>query len=454
MSYDFPRALYLAFVLGMISLFVANRQGNAQSQKQRRLSSAESVTTSPARAHMPLPWLLGEPRARHATRTQQHIASRPPRTRIPAQYARYHGSSVRQVIQETVPPTIMDEPPDAQLEGDENVFGGPFLDQMPAPPDYGHAEPGYDSCCGGPGFGGSVCEGCCRNCGANYMSPGLATCLACLSYIGQNWKQRVEINAGVNGFKGPVSGGDSSFGFHEGMNLTVPLGFCHAFGWQLGFEATHSNFDGADFSNGTFRSSTDDNRNQLFLTTGFYHRTHCGLQFGVVWDYLHESWDENLDLGQIRGKISWNGPTCHEIGFWFTANTTDAEMSVNNVNIDFETTDIYSFFYRYTTPCGGYGQMFAGWSGEGDGLIGADLELPISCRWALRSEFAYLNPGEDLNIGNQGYIQESWNVGFSLVWYPGCNVRAKCCSLARPYFRVANNSRLFTDFDAPLGQTN
>ena len=72
------------------------------------------------------------------------------------------------------------------------------------------------------------------------------------------------------------------------------------------------------------------------------------------------------------------------------------------------------------------------------------MELPVMHHWGVLSEFSYLVP--DDGSTSQGSQREAWNVGVSIVWYPGGNARATNCCTTRPMFRVANNGSLFTNF--------
>ena len=276
----------------------------------------------------------------------------------------------------------------------------------------------------------------------------------------RNWAQFFTFHGGVQGYKGPRNRGlDGSFGFHEGMNLGIPVPCFHGLGIQLGFEATQSNLSGAAF--------TADDRNQIFLTTGIYQRTDCGIQAGVVWDYLHDEWLDVIEVEQMRGELSWVDPCGHEIGFRFAANTSHDNLQegdygdsngfyfFDSAPTQIRTTEYYAFFYRFTHPCGGDGQLFGGWSEDGDGLLGGDTTVPITDNWAVRGAFSYLIPDEDSQTYSQSYSsyqagheQESWNIGISLVWYPGCNSRQGRCNPYRPLFNVANNGTLFIDHDS------
>ena len=133
-------------------------------------------------------------------------------------------------------------------------------------------------------------------------------------------------------------------------------------------------------------------------------------------------------------------------GFWFTAGAKNAEVE-SSVLINgqprtlletYEPTDLMAFFYRRRLEevGGGYGRLFAGFTGSGEGLVGADFQLPLTASLALQSEFTYLVPKDGSN--RIAHLQEAWNVGISLVWYPGCR-KAIGTDYFRPLFDVADN---------------
>ena len=252
--------------------------------------------------------------------------------------------------------------------------------------------------------------------------------------------------AGVQGFAGPLNRGSTgSFGFHQGMNwgTPLPLLFGDAVAGQLGVRAVQSNFRGAEF--------TSDERRQVFVTGGLFRRVDWGLQGGVVLDYLHESWYLDADFVQIRGELSWVFPGHHELGFWFTSsNQTETVVSSFATGASdlprtetYAATDLHAFFYRFRADdCGGLtGRIFAGFTGQSDGLLGADWTLPLRDTWALRSNFTYLIPQEGRGAG--GHMEDSWNVGLSLVWRPGGGFARH--QYFRPLLEVASNGTFFVD---------
>ena len=217
---------------------------------------------------------------------------------------------------------------------------------------------------------------------------------------------------------------------------------CSDLAMQFGLSANFSNFEGATFANNAALATTTDNRYQMFVTWGIFRRVDWGLQGGVVLDYLRDDWYANMDMAQLRGEMSWVYPCAHEIGFWFAASMNTGndtgQILINgvptNVAEGWEATDMYAFFYRLRfAERGGEGRWFGGFTGDGDGLVGADIWLPINNNWSFQADYTYLLPKDTPGVaGNQN---ECWNVSFNMVWTPGF------CSdpYNRPLFNVANN---------------
>ena len=244
------------------------------------------------------------------------------------------------------------------------------------------------------------------------------------------WGEDLTVFAGVQDFKNIADGGlISSFGFQEGVNWGLPLLPDLGINGQVGYEATQSEFENIDGS-----------RQQSFLTAGVFHRPWCdqGWDDGIVFDWLHDDFFGNsFDICQLRGQLGWQWNRCNEIGFWFAANVSS--------DLGFQTLDQYNFYYRRQFCSGGDVRFWGGFTGgnrssTSGGMFGADFEAPLAKRWALDGGFNYFIPSA--GAGNGGFSEESWNVGFSLVWYLGGT--AQCYSPYRPLFNVANNGSLIT----------
>ena len=166
-------------------------------------------------------------------------------------------------------------------------------------------------------------------------------------------------------------------------------------------------------------------------------------------DYLSDDWYASYDVTQIRAEASWVFPCAHELGFWFTAATNESTTlsqfngavgAPANGNETFEGTNLYAFFYRHRlSQCeGGQARLYAGFTGDSDGLIGADINIPLSCDLAIETGFTYLVPEQAGGVAGRGHAEESWNIGISLVWYPGAR-SAYGGDYFAPLFNVADN---------------
>lgn len=294
-------------------------------------------------------------------------------------------------------------------------------------PDYGAAC--QDGQCGSLlGHGGMIDDGPVVNLGPEVL-PGLGL-------------DHLSVFAGVHGTKSAANRGqDGSFGFHEGFNIGTParnIVLPPSVGLQLGFAAAQSNLEGSAFDT--------NERYQYFLTVGGFRRADYGLQGGLVFDYLWDDWNYELTVGQLRGEISMALSERASYGFSFSApvekDTVLARVDGVSTTESWETLDVYAIFFRSRMLGGGRGEgrVYAGLTGESDGIIGADTKMPLINGWALETEFMYLVPD---NAGQLASNQnESWNVAFGLAWYPGSLACGDCIRYHRPLMDVANNGSM------------
>jgi hypothetical protein len=288
-------------------------------------------------------------------------------------------------------------------------------------------------------YEGEMYEGdCCSD-----MDPcgSCTTCNGCLIPCPVFSLRNFEFLGGVQGFTAaPNLGRAGSFGFHYGVNWAAPVPCTPRgeLGMQLGYRGVSSNYSGSGL--------TPDARHQSFLTGGLFRRVDWGLQGAVAFDYLADDWYYQSHLTQLRAELSWVYPECHELGFWTSLHLTDDTVqTVTQQNgqlvqsqLTFEPLDLYAFFYRrrFESIGGGYGRMFAGFTGQSDGLIGADIKVPLTENWALQSGFTYVIPDESNK--QIAYLEEAWNVGISVIWYPG-ERKSVGNDYYRPLLDVADN---------------
>jgi len=327
-------------------------------------------------------------------------------------------------------------PPGEQIvpSPNEEIFG----DELPQPSAGGEH---YGEVLGEVPGGDCGVMGECGDCGP----CGVASCDECCDFGYEVfdgrcgwWIRNLTLFVGGQGFKGPADGGYGNFGFHEGIGVSGPLGDPWNIGYQVGATFTQSNFSGPL----TDMPSTD--RTQYFTTVGLFRRALCeGLQFGVAWDYLHDRYYEAFDLHQFRSEIGYLWNECMEIGFYGAFGLTTNTFSTENLVIQYDPTDMYVLYLRRYFENGGEGRVWGGATGWGDGMIGADVWVPLGRSFAIRNVINYKIPKESRDEG--GYADESWGLTLQLVWYPGRAAHCQRGNLYRPLFNIADNSLFMVD---------
>jgi hypothetical protein len=225
-----------------------------------------------------------------------------------------------------------------------------------------------------------------------------------------------EYSFGFAGFKDPVDmGSNGNFGLSAGLNTSGALLPWHGIGYQIGANFLNSNLSGHNTGNVSSRES----RFSAYTTAGIFRRQmNTGLQGGVVWDWRHDEFYGDYDVHQVRGELSFKHQCADEFGVWFTVNTRDDLLRRVGAGADsiISTNELYAFFYRKSWESGGEGRMYAGFSGEKDGIIGGDIRLPVSDHWALDAQATYLIPNEPNGLA--GTTAASWGLGINMVWTP------------------------------------
>lgn len=403
------------------------------------------------------------PEAQLATRPRHQVPGRTARHQTPARIAQTPVSTAAKEIDllggQTQPASL---PPDTAYDPiglDDSGVGEPVM----AGPPLSAPLPGCSDCVDcGSGCGGNECYdecvGCggdCGGCGACYDDGcGCGGGYGAGSYWGAPptwWMRDLSLFAGVHGFKGPPDQGrNGNFGLQEGVNFGTALSGHLAVGFQVGMAAVQSNFSGDQVDQ---PSATDNqpevrrgDRNQIFFTTGLFRRAVCGgLQWGVAFDLLCDAYYDRTDLSQLRTEIGYVLPGGRrEFGYFGACGTGSGDFSLlDGSRLILDPTDMFALYYRRYFDEGGEGRFWAGFSGRGDAMLGADVRVPIGRSWALENQVNYLIPKQAR--GAEGQPQESWGLTIQLVWYPGRPARCVDRSPFRPLFTVADNTTFMSD---------
>jgi hypothetical protein len=281
-----------------------------------------------------------------------------------------------------------------------------------------------DSCDGGCACGDAPCGDCC-DFGYEIFDGRCSW-----------WLRNLTVFAGVDGFKNSLDHGvNGNFGTNEGLGFSGPLGDPWQCGYQISFNAGQSDFSGT-------RTVTIDHytynaafRTQYFLTAGLFRRAMgCGLQGGIAYDYLRDSYYEKNDLQQLRSELGFVFNGANELGFYgaYAINTSP------EIDGSITATSMYALYWRHTFENGGDGRIFGGATGDGDGILGADVWVPLGKSFALENRFSYVIPKEGTGAG--GATREAWGLTMQLVWYPGKMANCQHCNPYRPLFNAADNT--------------
>jgi len=288
------------------------------------------------------------------------------------------------------------------------------------------------------GGGGGACAGnCATPCGDACCSP------CCPDPCYAAW-ENLQVFGGVQGFKSPVDQGvNGNFGFHEGVNWGGALFEYGGIGGQLGVQVAQSDLAESFVY--------EDNRIQFFFTTGLFHRpmNNHGWQGGVVWDWLHDDYYAQMDVSQLRAELSWVSCGHHEIGFWSAIGTTSDKQfsSFNDEDVSWQPIDMYALFYRRYFANGSIGRFSGGFTGDGQGLLGADLLAPLTAKLALVANANYILGRND--PAPEEALTESWGLTISLVWFPGYKTPCSSRNPYRPIFGVADNTTMMLNYRGP-----
>ena len=291
---------------------------------------------------------------------------------------------------------------------------------------------------------GGTCADCdqgdqCGSCnGPRYDAFGYECFDGCL-HLG--WLRNFSFFAGLHGFKGPVDRGQNgNFGTQEGLNFSGPLGDPWGTGYQLGLNVVQSNFSGGPNVRGNDRTIALADRHQYFATAALFHRAVCGgLQWGVAFDYLQDEYYETTSLKQMRSETGLVLDDHYEIGYFGmygvgTDRTIDGKL---------DPTDMFCVYARRYFDNGGDGRIWGGVTGYGDGVLGADLWVPLGKGFALENGVNFVIPKQ--GHGDVGQQRESWGLMMQLVWYPGKSALQQQKNPYRPMFHVADNSLFMVD---------
>jgi hypothetical protein len=301
------------------------------------------------------------------------------------------------------------------------------------------ANPAPCDSCGQAACGGESCESCCCKMG----------CDGCPAFGMVGF-------AGLDSFKGISDGSyEGNFGAVTGVNSALPIGDV-GHGWQLGMSYGVYDFDGR----GVLGSSQARSQQQVFVTTGFFHKADDDrrLSFGLVYDWMiNDQWGvfgTTPTLGQWRGQIEYALSGRNAVGFWGCIGDRNSQQIVGAATIRTSAISQANLFWHHKFCAGADSWLWVGipesdrLGGDGslgDWTVGASVQVPLSERMALYANGSYFRPSA--SAGVVASVESGYDVGMGIAWYFGGGARSHAINGAckTPYMPVANNSTFLVD---------
>jgi hypothetical protein len=265
--------------------------------------------------------------------------------------------------------------------------------------------------------------------------------------------------AGFDSFKGISDGAlNSNFGVVTGANMGAPLlGLGdRGIGWQVGISYGIYDLDG--------RSTFDNakSQTQTFVTTGLFRKAHDDqrVSFGLVYDWMYnQEWGviaNSPTLGQWRGQIEYALSGCNAVGVWGCQRDLGSVQAANNFVVTDKAITQANLFWHHKFESAADSWLWIGIPERGrinlteggslyDWTIGANVQVPLSDRFALYGNASYSHPSAA--AGAIASAEQGYDVGMGIVWYFGRNavshsINGKCWT---PYMPMANNSNFLVD---------
>jgi len=266
------------------------------------------------------------------------------------------------------------------------------------------------------------------------------------------WLSNSELLFAADTYKsiGDSNGTDSlndSFGIRGGINMGIGLGASPV---RLQIGGIYGAYDLKGRNNPGLESALEQ---QLFVTFGLYKRSDiCNgsrYSWGMVIDEFYgQRWGalaQSIDLAQLRAQVGYALDECNEIGGWCAVSLdreTATTISSQGQLAQIQAMDQFNAFWHRNWSTGADTTLYAGIienADLGDWVVGATGRAPISSKTALYGAVTYCGPHS--GTGPVGMLEETWNVSFGVLFYPGCKAFNENVSGQRgmPLIPVAGN---------------
>ena len=265
---------------------------------------------------------------------------------------------------------------------------------------------------------------------------------------------------GFDSFKG-ISDADwpSNFGAVTGVNAARPVPGLRDYGiaWQLGVSYGVYDFDGSASGPSPAKS-----QEQVFVTTGFFHKAEGDrrLSFGMVYDWmLNNDWGVYRTcptMGQWRGQVKFALSGYNAFGAWGCVRDRSSMHLLAGTSgriIDRPIGQV-NFFWHHKFLSAADSWLWFGFPEQeritgggslGTWMAGANVQVPLSEQLALYANGSYFRPSAAAS--QTAAVESGYDIGIGIVWYFGRHAVSHSINGAcwLPYMPVANNSTFLVD---------
>ena len=269
----------------------------------------------------------------------------------------------------------------------------------------------------------------------------------CWSPNSGNWWDGLSLFAGLDGSKQPQDlGVNALMGGRASYNMGIPIVKDWGLGVQVGL--------GYNFSDNAVqvlhRLGVSDRRDQLFNTLGVFQRTDWGLNWSLAHDFLWESYYDDFQLSQWRGRIGYQVTATDEFGAWGTVRDSGDSGSVLGVPIHLQPIQMVNAFWRHIWSSSAWTTFWIGAAHEHGRFVlvlpdqppvrnaftyGADLQIPLNDYLAIYGEANFITPASSGTV--DAYL------GFT--FYPGGGAHNALQKRFAPLLPVASNTSFAVD---------
>lgn len=221
------------------------------------------------------------------------------------------------------------------------------------------------------------------------------------------WFDELYFRAAIDGAKQPQDFGvNANLGGQVSMNWAAPI----VASWGLGVQAG----TGLTATGNAVRVyellGESTGRTQHFTTVGLFQRTEAGIAWGLVYDFLNQKSFDQFQLGQWRGRLSYELTEQDQVGInLMLRSQKDLGVFGNSVTVELAPIDQMNFYWRRYWETVAQTTLWVGFS-EGHGednvvtgfspakgtsfLLGADLLMPLNDRLAIYGETNLMMPAD------------------------------------------------------------